>query len=258
MTINQESKGNNNEVIGIKNEYHGLSIDDAYNLAKKLFIDNFPKLQDDAMRLVETRVDEFFNSFTDKVVKENNANFSSLNDPDMQYILNKIQINYARFGNKDKLDILTDIVIDRMKTDKNNNLKIAIDMAIDVIDKLDNDQLNYLSLIFLAKHARLAKVPNIDYLVSFFTTVCSKIPVESDVNVSFLLSLNCLALNITNIYDRMSKQYLLDKILLKEKTNKYFSKLHSDYGLNSIGIVIAIVNLNNKANLNIKFEEFVK
>ena len=87
--IQKAALGSDTTQIGEQNNYYGMTAEEASNLAIKLFMDNFPRLQEEAKKIAKERAEELCKNIVDKLKKQGKTNFSEFSDPDIQYILNK-------------------------------------------------------------------------------------------------------------------------------------------------------------------------
>ena len=72
-TITQNSSiGSNTTQIGIQNNSYGLTPEATSKLAIDLFMENFPKLQEEANKIVRTRVDELVKEIISEIEKKYN------------------------------------------------------------------------------------------------------------------------------------------------------------------------------------------
>ena len=109
-----------------------MTPEEASQVAIKLFMENFPKLQDIAKTTAEARAQEFCQAVIEKLIEDKINDFSPFSEPDIQYVLLDAQKNYARFGTADMLKTLSDLVSRRVAHDEDFSLKVSIDKAIEV------------------------------------------------------------------------------------------------------------------------------
>ena len=171
--------------IGEQNNYiidnSGITPVQAAEIATKLFLDNFPKLQKAAMNEARRRADEFCRELIGKLQKQDNVNYSAFTDPDVQFNLNKAQQEYARFGTKQLKDLLSDIIVNRINYNDDYFMKIILDEAIEIAKHLTDAHLNYLSLIFLCKQIIFHDIKTINDLEKHCIEICSGLPVPESI-----------------------------------------------------------------------------
>lgn len=238
--IKQEIKGDNNSIT-IKS---GLSIDDVYSLAKRLFDENFPILQDVAISIVEQRVKEFLDALKEQFLNDGFENFLCFAKPDTQYSLYEAMREYSKYGGGDLLSLLVDLVFKRVKNESNLRLKISVDEAINLAARLSSKDLNYLSLTFLSKQVKIGRLTgsNETDVCNFFNEMARLMPINGNEH-PYLNSLNCFVINLGKPTEVIEKTYSLKKGSLTGKVDQTYEKLPHDYALSYQAIVLAIANL---------------
>lgn len=254
QNINRHSSGSN---IGVQNIYNGISPEKAIEITNKLFFDNFPKLQAQALEVVNQRMDEFQKELFEKLSQNPKINYSVFTDPDMQYILYDAEVNYARFGTEQLLNNLSSLIQARIEHNENDYLKIIIDSAIKVVGQLSIEQIDYLTVTFLLKNVRYYQIKNLSDLKNHYTYILSIFNNINNQGISLLLSNGCLEIHLGNVYERDAKQYGFDKQEVEEIMPQEFKKISGDYSTSDIGTVIAIINAEKKTKYNFNLEEFI-
>lgn len=255
--ITNNQKGSHNTQIGEQNNtnlqiiHTGLSAEEASKLAIDLFLDNFPKLQEQAMDKVEERITTFCNNVMKKLAEENVHDYSPFNEPDVQYALYEAQNNYARFGTDEMLSTLTSLVTERVKRNQEDfSLKVTIDKAISIAGMLSTEQLNYLSLLFIVTKVKFSNIKTIEDLDSHFEIITKafKNPKESD--WQYLQMLGCLQLELPQVYEGYSRMYNLNVQDVKRICPNEIKKIINDYSTSPIGTILAITNAKGKVPYN--------
>ena len=114
ITINQKSAlGSETTQIANQNNYYGLTPAEASQMAIDLFMDNFPKLQEAAMKTILERVNEIIREIVSEIDAKYAGNYSAFSQPDMQYILVEAEKEYARKGTPELCAILSSLVANR-------------------------------------------------------------------------------------------------------------------------------------------------
>lgn len=258
--IQKAALGSDTTQIGEQNNYYGMTAEEASNLAIKLFMDNFPRLQEEAKKIAKERAEELCKNIVDKLKKQGKTNFSEFSDPDIQYILNKSHQEYARFGTQTLHDLLSDLIVNRINYDNDYYMKILLDEAVEIVKSLSEVHLNYLSLIFLCKEIRMNSINSIDLLKEHCEYICSKMPITNGIesSVPFLYMLRLLTISLGNADEVYAKRYNLDIGKVKEILPLAMNSIPADYSLTPVGIIIAIINIRNKTNLNLDFKIWIK
>lgn len=246
--------------IGNQNNYYGITPEKASEMALKLFMDNFPKLQDEAKRVAKERAEELCNSIIRNLEKQGKKDFSEFADPDMQFILNKSQQEYARFGTDTLRDLLCKLIINRINYNSDYYMKIILDEAVGIVKSLSVAHLNYLSLIFLCKHVKNQNITSIEALKNHCEYICSSFPIPNNVKecIPFLNMLRLFIISLGNASKVYSKTYGLELDKVEDILPPMMHSIPGDYRLSPIGIVIAIINAQNKINYSLDFKEWIK
>lgn len=258
--VQKAALGSDTIQIGNQNNYYGITPEKASELAIKLFMDNFPKLQEDAKRVAKERAEELCKNIITNLEKQGKNDFSEFSDPDMQFILNKSQQEYARFGTDTLRELLCEIIINRINYNSDYYMKIILDEAVDVVKSLSVVHLNYLSLIFLCKQVKMSNINSIEALKDHCEYICSKLPVPDNIGncVPFLNMLGLFTISLGNASQVYSKCYGLELEKVKEILPSMMYSIPGDYMLSPIGIVIAIINAQNKTDFSLDFKIWIK
>ena len=258
--IKNIQKGDNNTQIG--EITIGLKPKDACDLAIKLFYENFPKLQEEAEKIVRARVEDLCSEIVNKIVASNGGDFSSFSDPDIQYCLIKAQEDYARFGTKELKERLATLISKRVSFDSDFKLKTVIDQAIQTAKYLSSNDLDYLSIIFYAKHVKFVGIENVtDKLGTLklrLDKIVTQFPNANLNSFNIVSNFGCLQLNIDTAPNRLSKAYNISKSDAKTICPPTFMDVPADYGLSYTGIVLAIMNIEIKTGEKNNFKIWIK
>lgn len=259
VKIEQKTGKNSSGInVGVQNVYNGISLEQAVEITNKLFIDNFPKLQEEAMIVANKRMDELEAKLFKKLSENPNINYSVFADPDMQYVLFEAEKTYARVGNRESLDGLCSLIETRIENNEDDYLKLIIDSAIQITPKLSSEQINYLTIMFLLKRAQFNGINTISDLSNTLKRLESLYGPVSAKGVSLLNNLGCFDFCLGSVEDILSKKYSLDKEQIVAVMPDDFNSVSGDYFTSDIGTVIAISNINVKENNNLKPKDFIK
>lgn len=245
--------------IGVQNNY-GITAEKAFDLAIKLFEDNFPKLQEDARNIAKERAEELFRDILAKFKEQGKIEFDEFIDPDVQYALNKAQQEYARFGTDKLHDLLRDIVVNRVNYDNDYYIKIVLDESLEIAKSLSEEHLNYISLIFLSKQIKDESIKSIENLKEHCEYICSKLPITASIknSIPFLNMLRLLIISLGSVEERYSKIYGFDIDKVKEILPLEMNSISRDYVLTPVGAAIAIIHIRNKIGLDLDFKELIQ
>lgn len=254
------SRGSQTTQVAEQNNYYGMTAEQASQIAINLFIDNFPKLQEDAKRIARERADEFCKKVIGELVGQGKNDFSEFSDPDMQFVLNKSQQEYARFGTQNLLELLSDIVVNRANYNNDQYMKILLDEAVEIAKSLTTAHLNYLSLIFFCKHVKFSEITSIDKLDEHLKYICKVLPIPLDIVVScsFLNMMRLLDLHLIEADQCYAEAYGFEKKLVQEILPEEIKNIPDDYALSPVGIVLAIINAHSKTRYKFRFETWIK
>ncbi len=154
--MSKKKQKSGDESINVQAEqitiHHGVTYNDAKEIALNVFNSNFSKLAGIAKKIAQTRAEEITEKFLRKLEKENEAGLQSAKDPDFQYSLFTVQKEYAKYGDKELGDLLVDILVDRTKEKNRSILQIVLNESLQIAPKLTNNQLSVLSIIFVLKY----------------------------------------------------------------------------------------------------------
>ena len=243
--------------VGVQNVYNGISPEKAVEITNKLFIDNFPKLQEYAKEVINKRIDDLQEKVFKRLEGNKTINYNAFADPDMQYAYYEAQKNYARFGTADMLNILSELIVSRVENNENEYFKRVMDSAISIVGQLTKSQIDYLTVTFLLKHVNFGFVNNIDTLKKLFDEILTSFSPICQSGFSMLLSLGCLEINIGKVEDVIANSYGLNIEEIKEIMPKEFDLVPADYCTSDIGTVISIINAQNKTRFKFLFETFI-
>ncbi len=223
--------------IGEQNNYYGLSPVEASQLTLQLFQDNFPKLQKEAADVAMKRAEELCNEVINRLIVKGKTDFTEFSDPDMQFILNKSQQEYARFGTQDLLALLSDLLTNRIEYNNDQYMKILLDQAVETAKSLTPAHLNYLSLIFICKQVKFSDINSIETLDARLKYICANFPVPQNIETccSFLHMKNLLILNLGTPEERLSSSYGIKKDIIKPILPPAINAIPADYALSPLG-----------------------
>lgn len=246
--IEQKSAvGSHTEQIGIQKNYYGMLPEQAVQIAINLFMENFPKLQEEANRVARERAEELCKGIIENLIKKEFTNFSVFKDPDIQYVLYEGQKEYARLGTKDFYELLVHILSERIyNNDNNDELKIIFDEAVHIAKFVKKSHLNYLSTILFCKHLKkMPEVQTLEDLKSYCESFAKQYPLPSDIThtVPLLVMHKLLNLNLGSAEDTFSETYNFNRNDVKNILPATFDAIPADYGLSPMGMVLAGLNI---------------
>lgn len=254
--------GSDTTQIGTQTNIYGMSPEAASKIAIDLFIENFPKLQETAQQVAKERADELVREILGKLGKEGVRDYTAFSEPDMQYILFEAQKGYARFGTEELCAMLSALIADRTKYNDEAHVKAILDRAIEIAPMMQPMHIDLLTITFMSKHIKFKNIQTVDDIVKLFQDACAhfqlpKGPQEIKSAILFLDMLGCFSIGIGDPYDSISKQYGLSKNELVSAMPSEITGVPADYILTPIGVVSAVLNMNNKFQHNVDFRRFI-
>ena len=250
ITITQKSAiGSDTTQIATQNNYYGLTPVEASQMAIDLFMDNFPKLQDAAMKTVRERVNEIIQEIVSQIEEKYAGNYSAFAKPDMQYILVEAEKGYARKGTPELCTILSSLIADRTACTENSYLEMVLDKAIEVAPSLLPAHLDYLTLIFLYKCVRFNEISTLDSLKNLYREIHDNFSAPTTNNIiTYFNMLGLLTISLGSAVKILSETYGLDKQEIAQILPHESTMIPGDYSLTPVGIVLAIFNAHSKWN----------
>lgn len=251
ITITQKAAiGSDTTQIGTQNNnYYGLTPAEASQMAIDLFMDNFPKLQEAAMKTVRERVDEIIQEIVSKIEEKYEGNYSAFSKPDMQYILVEAEKGYARKGTPELCSILSSLIADRTACTENSYLEMVLDKSIEITPSLLPHHLDYLTLIFLYKNVFFYDISTLDDLKNRYCEIHTTFHTPSTFNtISYFNMLGLLTISLGEGDEILSKTYGFNQQEVAQILPSEYTMIPSDYGLTPVGIVLAIFNAHSKWN----------
>ena len=256
--VQSASLASGNTQIGVQHNHYGISAEEATRILMNLFLDNFPRLQQLAAETAKQRAEELCQETIDKLYKNGINDYSAFGDPDVQYAFWEAQKNYARFGKQEMLENISSLIASRVKYNSEDYIKIVLDQALSVVGLLSQEQLDYLSLLFLIKCVKFNSIRSIDELKDTLNRWNQSFKPGSVSSISLLNSLGCLEINIGNASKVLAKTYGFPEDQIKIICPDDIEKLDHDYGPTQIGMVLSIVNIENKTDERFNIETWVR
>ena len=213
-SFNQQAKEINN---------YGISYQDAKDIAIDVFKNNFLRLTEESNELIMARVNKLLDDFLMQLKKDNENGIIECKNPDFQYVLYEASKNYARSGEAKEEELLVNLLVERTKQTSRNLLQIVLDESVSVVQKLTQEQINILSVLFVLKNTRVVNPSNIDEVFANYRNLIiplTKIISDNYTNVQHLTYTSCGTESIGSrtIVQGLRQQYpgLLSKGFSKE------------------------------------------
>ena len=215
----------------------GISYNDAKEIAKDVFRNNFLELSQKAMVESQERANKLIDDFLEKLEKEKPESINSIESPSMQYALFTAQKEYAKTEDKELSDILVDLLVERADKDERSLIQIVLDESIEVSSKLTRPQFDILSIVFLIKYTMNYDVKSYkgfeQYLNTYYVPLCDNLT-ENHSDYQHLEYANCtsnlIGLKIENWF-KDNYAGVFQKGLLKEDIELEIGELSNDPNL---------------------------
>lgn len=153
MNRKSQSSGdnsNNYQAESMELNFNGISYTDARSIALDTFNENFPKLAEAARKTAEDRAAELFECFAEKQRDNNDAKMENFSDPAFLANLFEAQKGYALSGSERLLNILSECLSKITTTSPGTIQSISLSEAIKAAAILTPEQINSITLLFLA------------------------------------------------------------------------------------------------------------
>ena len=142
----------------------GVDYSDARQIAIDVFHASAAQLTQEAAQIATQRVQEFIDSYLDKLFKVNESAVESMRDPGMQYSLLEAQKAYAKTGDKDLEGLLIDIIVERSVNNERSLHQIVLDESLTVAPKLTAEHMDALTTNFILTQTSCQAVNSLDLL----------------------------------------------------------------------------------------------
>lgn len=200
-TIMGENSGNVIVVNGIDEKRVREICSDLYEIARRDFTN-------DANKIAKSRVNEFEKILLPKMKKVEGA-FNVFADPSFQFLLTSAQKTAAATERQVDYDLLSELLVSRVNDGKDRKIRFGITRAVEIVDKIDDDALCALTLIYGIK----SLIPT-DYICSkgiirlqdSFNKLCINLP-KNDDWIDHLEILDCIRANVMGNMRKMDDLY---------------------------------------------------
>lgn len=265
----KQEAGENSDAYQAKRDinitHQGMDYQNVKQLCLDLIHDNFPKLQEEAMKQVNENVMALADELkTEFAKKKAGVDPEKLAQPDVQAALNEAVQGAAKKGKKADLNLLASLVASRIDKGNSDLLDITIEEAIRLTPKLTKEHINFLSIKHFVSSMRIQE-PNVTFghleqfaapvLASFGQSCALSVP-----NIQYLAGVGVLDFNPMfgyNVFEAQFNGYPSFSANLQEFKDGvkaqapslykllelYEKEKFSSANLNSFGQVIALLNL---------------
>ena len=244
---------------------YGMGYTETKDLFMDLFHIEFTKLGKDVEHLINERAEKIVVDYLNKLVQEDPNLIQNTKNPDIRYDIIEAQKAYARLGDQEMADLLVKILVERTKSTENTFKNIALNESLSVIPKLTSKQIDVITLIYLVRYYSFVpefKMPFDFYYQTLVNFLAVEIP-NSEMFYQHLQYSGCLSISIgsssfASIFMHKFPHLFKDEIEVNsfissysdvsQLKNKWDNTKMCNTSLTSVGLVIAITNINRIMN----------
>lgn len=244
---------------------YGMGYTEAKDLFMDLFHIEFMKLGKDVEHLINERAEKIVVDYLNKLVQEDPNLIQNTKNPDIRYDIIEAQKAYARLGDQEMADLLVKILVERTKSTENTFKNIALNESLSVIPKLTSKQIDVITLIYLVRYYSFVpefKMPFDFYYQTLVNFLAVEIP-NSEMFYQHLQYSGCLSISIgsssfASIFMHKFPHLFKDETEVNsfissysdvsQLKNKWDNTKMCNTSLTSVGLVIAITNINRIMN----------
>ena len=273
MMNKQDARGGENSTVNqaggdvkvLTTINYGMGYTETKDLFMDLFHIEFTKLGKDVEHLINERAEKIVVDYLNKLVQEDPNLIQNTKNPDIRYDIIEAQKAYARLGDQEMADLLVKILVERTKSTENTFKNIALNESLSVIPKLTSKQIDVITLIYLVRYYSF--VPEFKMPFDFYyQTLVNFLPVEipnSEMFYQHLQYSGCLSISIgsssfASIFMHKFPHFFKDETEVNsfissysdvsQLKNKWDNTKMCNTSLTSVGLVIAITNINGIMN----------
>ena len=252
--------------MSVTNNY-GMSVSEVKELCLLFLRDNFPSLQEEAIKSARESVQKFAVELEQKIVNQSsNIVLAKFGDPDVQAAINDAVQASARKGDKANPSVLIDLIAERVTGISTDFKDIVISEAVTVVPKMTKPQIAYLSFNHYMRSFSVQGLRSIQELEEFSKKVYGVLSFGFDLSesqkrhleytgscsISSMMRISIHDLWINDLYKYLGYTQTeffkkdLDKFApITKKLLDAFEKnnVHGDVNLTSVGQAIALANL---------------
>ena len=244
---------------------YGMGYTETKDLFMYLFHIEFTKLGKDVEHLINERAEKIVVDYLNKLVQEDPNLIQNTKNPDIRYDIIEAQKAYARLGDQEMADLLVKILVERTKSTENTFKNIALNESLSVIPKLTSKQIDVITLIYLVRYYSFVpefKMPFDFYYQTLVNFLAVEIP-NSEMFYQHLQYSGCLSISIgsssfASIFMHKFPHLFKDETEVNsfissysdvsQLKNKWDNTKMCNTSLTSVGLVIAITNINRIMN----------
>ena len=131
----------------------------------------------EATAIANKKIEDFENVLIPKI-QQIEGDFKSFSDPGFQVLLKKAQLTAMCSERQDDYKLLSELLVHRIKNKTNIKKKASITKAIEIIDQIDDDSLNAIT-VFHAVNAYVPVTGNITKGIKLLNGLYNKLNIEA-------------------------------------------------------------------------------
>ncbi|GLF88507.1 MULTISPECIES: LPO_1073/Vpar_1526 family protein [Bacillus] len=250
----------------------GVTADEARNIALDLFKANFLELSQQAAEIAAYRAEKLVIDTLEKLKQENPIGIEKMKNPDMQFAMYTAQKEFARTGDENLEEVLIELLVERTKEDDRSLKQIVLDESLSVVTKLNQKQIDILSLVFIIRRTvnnlYIDSDKEIDEILDYYERIYCKfineLPTVEEVTLlEHLIYAGCGRLSIgqtkyeecfkkkyQKIFDSKNNAEIVHKIngfpLSSQIMKSWNETSLKNMDITSVGIAIGHTNLTRK------------
>lgn len=159
----KQTAGNNSTNIQVAgNAKFGLSYEDAKHIALDVFNANFYELSEKAAAKAIERVQQFTDSFLNRLYADDQHDKTKLEEPAIQSAIYEAQKAFAKSGEDNLKENLLNTLLARVNTEERSMKQIILDEAIFILPKLTENEVMLLSFCVSALQVQYSDINTIE------------------------------------------------------------------------------------------------
>lgn len=154
MDINKQTQsgGDNSQLIQAQTVYiQGITEQRAREICREEYLMNAQTRVQEARSIADERVSKLEDKVIPKMIEYDNS-LKSFSDPAFLFSLKQAQNSAATSDKEEDYDILAELLLNRVKDGVDRGKRLAINTAIEVVDKIPEDALVGLGMVYTIMH----------------------------------------------------------------------------------------------------------